>query len=125
MAMFRDQHAPDRGRARMGVGECIDAPVLQDAIADGGRKTVAEDALHEVAGEVPDQRFRGIAGQEEMGEMVHGADFITVRTIKVFLRSPGPSPNLSMHVGPRRHQNQGSPGCHGRCRGSRSHSCLL
>ena len=48
-----------------------DAAVLADAVPNSGSESIAHSALHEIAGEVTDQRFGRITGQEEMSEIVH------------------------------------------------------
>ncbi|MND07466.1 hypothetical protein D3C83_294510 [compost metagenome] len=58
----------------MCVGERIDPPMLGDPFTNGGRKPLAQRPLHEVAGEISDQRLRRIAGEKEVGQVVHDSE---------------------------------------------------
>lgn len=55
----------------MRVGERVDAPMLHDAVVDAARETVAQRTLHEIAGEVADQRLGRVPGQKQMCEVIH------------------------------------------------------
>jgi len=78
VAVLRDQHAAERGDGRMGVGEGVDPAVLHDALPDLRRKPIMQRPFHEIAGEVADQRLGTLAGEKEMGQIVHrGAITVT------------------------------------------------
>ena len=55
MAMIRNQHATKRGHVRMRVGECVDAPVLHDSLANAGSELIVQRSFDEIAGEIADQ----------------------------------------------------------------------
>jgi hypothetical protein len=71
VAVLGDEHAAERGHGRMRVGESVDAAMVHDAVVNGRREAVVQRPFHEVAGEVPDQRFGGGAGEEQMCEVIH------------------------------------------------------
>ena len=71
VAVLGNQHAAEGGHAGMRIREGIDAAVLADAVPNPGSESIAQSAFHEIAGEVTDQRFGRITGQEEMSEIVH------------------------------------------------------
>jgi hypothetical protein len=71
MPVLGDEHAPERGRGAMRVGERVDGAMLHDPVTDAAREALAQRALHEIAGEVADQRLRVVASQEEMCQVVH------------------------------------------------------
>ena len=72
MSMVWNEHAAKRRDLRMRVGERIDMAVLHDARSNAGRERVfAQGSFHEIAREIADERFRIVAGQKQMREVVH------------------------------------------------------
>ena len=53
--MIGNQHAAKCRNVRMRVGECVDAPVLHDSLANAGSELIAQRSFDEIAGEIADQ----------------------------------------------------------------------
>src|SRR5687767_6370147 len=72
----------------MRVREFVDAAVLHDAGADSRRESIVQRPLHEVAGDVSDQRLSLLAAQEKVSEMVHSICQILIMPSRTS-RKPG------------------------------------
>ncbi len=71
MTLLGNEDAAEGGDARVRVGEGIDGAMIADAVGDRRRKAIAEAALHEIAGEIADQRLGRLIGEKQVGEEVH------------------------------------------------------
>src|SRR5688572_19919760 len=68
----RDDPA-ESGRFGVRICELVDLAVLDDAVSYCIGKTIGEMTFYEIAGEVAEEGFRRIGGQEKVGEMIHGS----------------------------------------------------
>ena len=69
VAVVGDEDAAEGGHARMAVGERVDSPMLANPLGD--RIAASDRSFHEVAREAADHRFRAVAAEEEVREVVH------------------------------------------------------
>src|SRR4051794_12283773 len=82
----------------MRIGERIDAAGMADSFRDFRRHIVANASLHEIAGEVSDQRFRGLFGQQQVREIVHGITIAAMRRLMtVLIALIAAAPLLAQH----------------------------
>src|SRR6266542_2496420 len=72
--LIADEHAPEGGDAGVAVGEGVDSPMVPDSLGDG--IAAANRSLDEVAGEIADERLGRVAGEEEVGEVVHSKPIV-------------------------------------------------
>lgn len=71
VAVIGNEHATERGDVWMGVREGVDSTVLRDSFANAGREPIVQRPFDEIAGEIADERFRRVAGKEQVCEVVH------------------------------------------------------
>ncbi len=60
--MLRNEHSPECCGGAMRIREHIDAAMLHDSVTDAAREAIAQQPLHEIAGEVADEGLGVVAG---------------------------------------------------------------